>query len=102
MPTEQVEYECLGCHDVVDVVVDSVAEAEAFSLRWMTEHEGCEGMGPGFTDEELERPRVTEDVRCPICGGTGAGQVQTPWKTNPCESCDGTGVINSPVARNEV
>lgn len=60
---ERVEYECLGCHDVVDVVIGSVAEAEAFSLRWMTEHEGCEGMGPGFTDEELERPRVSEDVR---------------------------------------
>ena len=34
---------------------------------------------------------TTEDGECPECGGTGAGQVQTPWKTNPCESCDGTG-----------
>jgi hypothetical protein len=58
---ERVEFECLGCHHVINVVAASAAWAQAYSVRWMTEHEGCEGMGPGFTDEELERVNITED-----------------------------------------
>ena len=35
----------------------------------------------------------TEDTTiCVHCGGTGAGEVQTPWKTNPCHHCDSTGI----------
>jgi hypothetical protein len=50
-------YECTGCHDVLDI---TVLESEALAKvdRWMTEHEGCEGMGEGLTDEERERGEV--------------------------------------------
>ena len=44
----------------------------------------------GDWDIKVMRP----DDTCPDCDGGGAGEEQTPWKTNPCERCDGTGTIN--------
>ena len=35
---------------------------------------------------------VTEDTKCPVCKGSGVGEMQTPWKFNPCDHCDGSGV----------
>ncbi len=37
---------------------------------------------------------MRSDNTCPDCDGGGAGEEQTPWKTNPCERCDGTGIID--------
>ena len=34
---------------------------------------------------------ITDPTICVHCGGTGAGEVQTPWKTNPCHHCGGSG-----------
>ena len=51
-------------------------------------------LGGSIPDDMYEEWMVaaTEDIECPACDGSGAGEVQTPWKTNPCHHCDGSGV----------
>jgi len=66
---------------------------ETYDLT-LTKHDSVRFLAHGAQQFVDLAAALTEgDTKCPDCSGSGAGQVQTPWKTNPCERCDGTGDI---------
>ncbi len=71
---------------------DIAAIAEALAV-----YAGYDGLGPGpeywrgMAKEAVAALGIEDPTICVHCGGTGAGEVQTPWKTNPCHHCGGSG-----------